>query len=53
MSGAERAIVGLVLTMLLFLVPAFVLHSSQRFAGSLAGFALGTIAATLMVSLLK
>ena len=52
MSGAERAIVGLVLTMLLFLVPAFVLHTSQRFAGSLAGFALGTIAATLMVSLL-
>jgi uncharacterized membrane protein YsdA (DUF1294 family) len=52
MGGAERAIVGAVLTMLLFLVPAFVLHTSQRFAGSLAGFSLGTIAAILMVSLL-
>jgi len=52
MGGAERAIVGAVLTMLLFLVPAFVFHTSQRFAGSLAGFSLGTIAAILMVSLL-
>lgn len=52
MNGAERAIVRAVLIMLLFLVPAFVLHTSQRFAGSLAGFALGTTGATLMVSLL-
>ena len=52
MGGAERAIVGAVLTILLFLVPAFVLHTSPRFAGSLGGFALGAAAATLMISLL-
>ena len=52
MSETERLTVGLVLTVLLFLVPAFVLHTSPRFAGSLAGFVLGTAAATLMVSLL-
>lgn len=52
MSGTERAIVGAVLTILLFLVPAFVLHTSPRFAGSLGGFAFGVAAATLMVSLL-
>lgn len=52
MSGTERAIVGAVLTILLFLVPAFVLHTSPRFAGSLSGFAFGVAAATLMVSLL-
>ncbi|MFZ2160563.1 MAG: iron reductase [Bradyrhizobium sp.] len=52
MSGTERLIVGTVLTILLLLVPAFVLHTSPRFAGSLAGFALGVAAATLTVSLL-
>ena len=52
MSETERLIVGAVLTVLLFLVPAFVLHTSPRFPGSLAGFALGVAAATLMVSLL-
>ena len=52
MGEAERLIVGAVFTVLLFLVPAFVLHTSPRFPGSLAGFALGVAAATLMVSLL-
>lgn len=52
MNRTERLTVEVVLTLLLFLVPAFVLHTSPRFAGSLAGFALGVAAATLMVSLL-
>lgn len=52
MSQTERLIVEAVLTLLLFLVPAFVLHTSPRFAGSLAGFALGVVAAALMVALL-
>lgn len=52
MSETERLTVGVVLTVLLFLVPAFVLHTSPRFAGSLAGFVLGVAAATLMMSLL-
>ncbi|PZR83815.1 MAG: iron reductase [Stutzerimonas stutzeri] len=52
MNRTERLTVEVVLTLLLFLVPAFVLHTSPRFAGSLAGFALGAAAATLMVSLL-
>jgi hypothetical protein len=52
MSRPERFIVGGLLMILLFLVPAFVLHSAPRFAGTLSAFALGTAAATLMVSLL-
>lgn len=52
MSETERLTVGVVLTLLLFLVPAFVLHASPRFAGSLAGFVLGVAAATLMMALL-
>jgi hypothetical protein len=52
MSETERVAVGAVVTALLLLVPAFVLHASPRFAGSMAGFALGSIAAALMVSLL-
>ena len=52
MSETERLTVGAVLTILLFLVAAFVFHTSPRFAGSLAGFVLGTAAATLMLSLL-
>jgi hypothetical protein len=52
MSETERLIVGAVLTILLFLVPAFVLHTSPRFAGSLSGFVLGVAAASLLVSLL-
>jgi cation transport ATPase len=52
MGERERLIVDIVLAGLLLLVPAFVLHSDPRFAGRLAGFALGSIAATLMVLLL-
>lgn len=52
MSENERLTVGAVLTTLLFLVPAFVLHSSPRFAGSLSGFVLGAAAAAMMLSLL-
>lgn len=52
MSERGRLIVDIVLASLLLLVPAFWLHSDSRFAGSLAGFALGTSAATLMVLLL-
>ena len=52
MDERERLIVDIVLAGLLLLVPAFVLHSDPRFAGSLAGFALGSTAATLMVLLL-
>jgi hypothetical protein len=52
MSENERLTVGAVLTALLFLVPAFVLHSAPRFAGSLSGFVLGAAAAALMLSLL-
>ena len=52
MSETERLTVGAVLTILLFLVPAFVFHTSPRFAGSMAGFVLGIAAATLMLSLL-
>jgi hypothetical protein len=52
MSETERLTVGAVVTALLLLVPAFALHTSPRFAGSLAGFALGSLAAALMVSLL-
>jgi uncharacterized membrane protein YsdA (DUF1294 family) len=52
MSSTERLTVGAVVTAILLLVPAFVLHTSPRFAGSLTGFALGRVAAALMVSLL-
>lgn len=52
MGARERLIVDIVLASLLLLVPAFVLHSDPRFAGSLAGFALGSTAATLMILLL-
>lgn len=52
MGDRERLIVDLVFTSLLLLVPAFLLHSHQRFAGSLAGFALGASAAGLMLLLL-
>jgi uncharacterized membrane protein YsdA (DUF1294 family) len=52
MSETERLTVGAVVTALLLLVPAFVFHTSPQFAGSLAGFALGCVAAALMVSLL-
>lgn len=52
MSETERLTVGAVLTILLFWVPAFVFHTSPRFAGSMAGFVLGIAATTLMLSLL-
>jgi hypothetical protein len=52
MGERERLIVDIVLAGLLLLAPAFMLHSDPRFAGSLAGFALGSTAATLMVLLL-
>lgn len=52
MSRTERLIAETVLTLLLFLVPAFVLHTSPRFPGSLTGFVFGVAAATLMVLLL-
>ncbi|MDE5445074.1 iron reductase [Bradyrhizobium sp. CSA207] len=52
MGERERLIVDVVLAGLLFLVPAFLFHSDDRFAGSLAGFALGACAAALMILLL-
>lgn len=52
MGDRERLIVDVVLASLLLLIPAFLLHSDQRFAGSLAGFALGASAAGLMLLLL-
>jgi hypothetical protein len=52
MEDRERLIVDIVLASLLLLVPAFLLHSDDRFAGSLAGFAAGSCAAALMVLLL-
>jgi hypothetical protein len=52
MSKTERLTAGAVVTAILLLVPSFVLHTSPRFAGSMAGFALGSIAAALLLSLL-
>lgn len=52
MNQTERQIVEAILSVILFLVPAFLLHTAPRFAGSLAGFVLGAAAATLMVALL-
>ncbi|ULL01600.1 iron reductase [Bradyrhizobium sp. I71] len=52
MGDRERLIVDVVLASLLLLIPAFLLHSDERFAGSLAGFALGASAAGLMLLLL-
>ncbi|MDA9440722.1 iron reductase [Bradyrhizobium sp. CCBAU 51745] len=52
MNRRERLIADIVLAALLLLVPAFLLHSDGRFAGSLAGFVLGAGAAVLMVLLL-
>ncbi|MGY8633996.1 iron reductase [Bradyrhizobium sp. 14AA] len=48
----ERLMADVVLAALLLLVPAFLLHSDSRFAGSLAGFVLGAGAAALMILLL-
>ncbi|MBR1127904.1 iron reductase [Bradyrhizobium iriomotense] len=52
MNGRARLIVDVILAALLLLVPAFLLHSDSRFAGSLAGFVLGVGAAALMFLLL-
>jgi hypothetical protein len=52
MGDRERLIVDIVFASLLLLVPAFLLHSDPRFAGSLAGFAFGASAAGLMLLLL-
>ncbi|MBR0783180.1 iron reductase [Bradyrhizobium iriomotense] len=52
MDARARLIADVVLAALLLLVPAFLLHSDSRFAGSLAGFALGAGAAVLMLLLL-
>jgi hypothetical protein len=52
MDGRARLIADVVLAALLLMVPAFLLHSDSRFAGSLAGFAFGASAAALMMLLL-
>jgi len=52
MDERKRLIVDLVLAGLLLLVPTFLFHADDRFSGSMAGFALGTCAAILMVLLL-
>jgi len=52
MDGRARLIADIVLASLLLLLPAYVLHSDLRFAGSLTGFALGASATVLMVLLL-
>jgi hypothetical protein len=52
MDRRARLIADIVLASLLLLVPAYVLHSDPRFAGSPAGFALGASATVLMVLLL-
>jgi hypothetical protein len=52
MNETERFIVGAGISLLLFLTTAFVVHTSPRFPGSLAGSMLGIAAATLMVLLL-
>ncbi|MBI5128888.1 MAG: iron reductase [Rhodopseudomonas palustris] len=51
MDGKARVIVDAVFVSLLLLVPAFILHSEPRFAGSLAGFLLG-LTATVLIGLL-
>jgi hypothetical protein len=52
MGRIEQLAAGTILTILLFLAPAFVFHTSPRFAGSLTGFVLGVSAATLLLLLL-
>jgi hypothetical protein len=52
MGERRRLIVDIVLASLLLFAPAFLLHSDRRFAGSLAGSALGFCAAGLMLLLL-
>lgn len=52
MSEFERPTVSAFLTALLFLVAAYVIHSSDGFAGSLGGFTLGVTAVILMIAAL-
>ena len=52
MSELERPTISAFLTALLFLLAAYVIHSSDGFAGSLGGFALGVTAAILMIAAL-
>lgn len=52
MDRRGRLIADVTLAALLLLVPAFLLHSDIRFAGSLAGFVLGAGAAVLIILLL-
>lgn len=53
MNETERLTAGALLTLLLFLIPAYLLHVVDDFAGSLAGFLLGATATTLMISALS
>jgi hypothetical protein len=52
MSRTERLVVGVLFAAVLLLAPAFLLHTSPRFAGSPWGAVLGILAALLMVLLL-
>jgi len=52
MSETEKLSVGALVTLLLLVAPAFVLHVDPRFPGSLAGGLLGVAGAVLMVLLL-
>ncbi len=52
MSETERITVATILTLLLFLVPTYVLHASDEFAGSLGGFAIAVIAFGFMLAAL-
>lgn len=52
MNQSERLTVLTLLTLLLFLLPAYLLHVSEEFAGSLAGFLFGAAAVALIVGTL-
>jgi len=52
MSETEKLSIGALVTLLLLVAPAFVLHVDPRFPGSLAGGLLGVAGAVLMVLLL-
>ncbi|MCK6452699.1 MAG: iron reductase [Alphaproteobacteria bacterium] len=50
MREHERLIVGGLVSLLLILTPGFLIHVDPRFAGSLAGGALGIAAAVMMIA---
>ena len=52
MNETERVRVGALVSVLVLLVPGFLLHVAPRFPGSLTGSIFGIAAATLMVALL-